>query len=368
VQTDLSVIEFAVDKVTRQHVILKTVHSKELAEMEVEMLNLVNQHNIPYTVRLLDAFVDTSEDELPASIPMQTPPPSLPSSMSSSSFTPSIHRTLLQRTVSEASGLGMSQSYNQCLHGASPGSSHSDSHSIGDRRIHSDRCVLVFEQLVKPELKHLDLVDVARTFKQLCLALSALSKVKPTPIAHLDVCTNNIMMNPKTKQIVLIDFGLARPAHRASIHPEGRGTAGFVAPEMYVGRGQGTIPDAYSAGVVFGCLLEQYVPGCDLNYLGSRLVRHPTTTFIQSKLQELVNNRDHPIPEVVYYAADLLAKLLEVEPGDRISCERALEHPFLTAKPAEFVGTTWKEWQERQTELKRSASSRRLAVRVSYRG
>ncbi|KAI9027943.1 kinase-like domain-containing protein [Hyaloraphidium curvatum] len=243
-----------------------------------------------------------------------------------------------------------------------------------------NRMVLVFPRLHKLSMRSCDLVDVARRTFELLTTLNSLSDLR---IAHLDICPANLMVDDEGN-LVLIDFGLARQCPEGTEpHPYGRGTPGYVAPELYLNgySSTDTRPDMYSAGIVVGWWLEPYVSNCDLNLLGSRLLRHNTTTQIQAKLKLLLDNREEPLPDVVYDAADLLFRMLHTDPADRITAADALVHPFALAVAdlcgkgswsassdaregvlRRFAGTDWATWAARP---KGSPPSRRIqTVRI----
>ena len=138
-------------------------------------------------------------------------------------------------------------------------------------------CVVLKDKMIQkrkfvfPVLEKLassmDLIQVSRIMKQLMLALSRLHK---NYIAHLDITASNIMMN-SSNDLVLIDFGLSRKftSKRNDFQPQGRGTMGYMAPEMLAGEAMQGTSDFYSAGVVFGQLLQPYISDPSLQYLGS---------------------------------------------------------------------------------------------------
>lgn len=242
-----------------------------------------------------------------------------------------------------------------------------------------NRTVLVFPRLQKLHMRNCDLIDVARRSYELLTTLSALGELK---LAHLDICPANLMVDD-SDNLVLIDFGLARLCEDGSPHPYGRGTPGYIAPELYLHAyvPNDCKPDVYSAAIVIGWWLEPYIANCDLNLLGSRLLRHNTTTQIQMKLRSLLDLHEEPLPEIVYQAADLIYQMLHVDPADRISAADAAVHPFVRSVSELFVkgswtsaadaallvqrrftGTDWASWVARP---KSSPPSRRMgAVRI----
>ena len=188
--------------------------------------------------------------------------------------------------------------------------------------------VIVFPRLNKLDSTKLSIASIHTFLQQL---LAALAKLHEFRIAHLDVTPSNIMCQ-SDGQITLIDFGLARSTKCGS-HPACRGTQGFVAPELYSGMSHDTKPDIYSLGIVFGIWLQPFVQECGLELLGSKLVRGKVTSEIQRHLQERVLERfmEPEIPDVLYEAMDLLSKMIESDPCERISAEEASQHKFFCA-------------------------------------
>ncbi|KAK9700864.1 hypothetical protein K7432_011997 [Basidiobolus ranarum] len=201
--------------------------------------------------------------------------------------------------------------------------------------------------IVLPKLK--DLVIERRNLRDIqCLIhdlLEALEGLHKDGIVHMDLTPANLMIDQEGS-LVVIDFGLCS---RCSSQPhEPCGTPGYIAPEVYEGNAQGTKSDIYSAGILFGEMLEAYLPECQLNYLGSNLVRAQITEKICESLAELLLNREQMLyPEIVYQAADLLKSMLDTDPENRPNATEILKHPFMTASEEEFDGTEYEEYCER---------------------
>ncbi|KAJ1733467.1 hypothetical protein LPJ61_001547 [Coemansia biformis] len=149
------------------------------------------------------------------------------------------------------------------------------------------RHVMVFPRMSSARIHGHDLVDIAHIARQLFTALRDLHCLG---IAHLDITPTNLMTDPNdVSHIEVIDFGLACDISEA---PNGRlpsrGTCGFVAPEVLAGSAKDLRADAYSAGVVLGMMLQQFLPTVRLRLLGGPLVRSDTTDAIVSQLDRLL--------------------------------------------------------------------------------
>ncbi|KNE72478.1 serine/threonine protein kinase [Allomyces macrogynus ATCC 38327] len=126
------------------------------------------------------------------------------------------------------------------------------------------RDVVVFDAYTHLNLSDVPLRTAADLVRQL---LSALDAIHALGIVHLDVNPANLMQDA-VGRLVLIDFGLARVCD-GTPHPPGRGTRGYIAPELFPPKMcTSTYPDLYSAGIVFGQLLEPYLAHCNLRILG----------------------------------------------------------------------------------------------------
>lgn len=99
-----------------------------------------------------------------------------------------------------------------------------------------------------------------RLFQQLLSAVAYLH-TQPTPIAHLDIKPENIMVDDGTHTIKLVDFGFA--AECASLLYQSVGTELYCAPEIldkYVKEYDGVQADAWSCAVVAYVMLAGYPP------------------------------------------------------------------------------------------------------------
>ncbi|KAI9295138.1 kinase-like protein [Neoconidiobolus thromboides FSU 785] len=237
--------------------------------------------------------------------------------------------------------------------------------------------VLVLPVLKPLKLEKIDLVTVAKYSKQLLEALEGIHKAQ---IVHMDITPSNLMSD-ENGDLVLIDFGLSTFSDGKILCPS-CGTPGFIAPEVFETDSLCTPKiDIYSAGIIIGTMLEHYIAGCDLQYLGGNMVRSSTTESVISHLKSFLahfHSPSHSIfshhnhstgsltsshnssdtPSVVYMAADFLMHMLHTDPKDRSSATELLKHPFIhcydnkdsmISEP--FIGTDYQSFEERKRVL-----------------
>jgi serine/threonine protein kinase len=220
--------------------------------------------------------------------------------------------------------------------------------------------------IIMKKYQELDLKMGLYQIQQFMIQITTLLKeVHLRGWVHLDLSLHNILQDQGN--VVLIDFALARKIEEE--HPLGCGTIGYIAPEVFIDMITRTASDMYSLGIVFGQMLEPFLPGVSLHYLGSKLVRHPTTTFISNRLSQELIERTQGWKPILYHAADLLNRLLQYDHTCRITAEQVETHPFCIASENEFVGLDKKTMEK--LLLTRPISSFKRPSRdpiVYYRG
>eukprot|EP01132_Coremiostelium_polycephalum_P005186 gene5186-6454_t len=172
-------------------------------------------------------------------------------------------------------------------------------------------------------------------FKQL---LSGVSYLHSLGIAHRDLKPENILFvdDPEGDplRIKISDFGLARFINEGELAKTLCGTPLYVAPEVIASRtkhkemcieGYGKTCDAWSLGAILYIILSGTPPFED------------DTDQIQStpKLFEQIVSGNYSFPPETWSsiskaAADLVQKLLTVDPNKRYTVEQALNHPWIT--------------------------------------
>ena len=120
------------------------------------------------------------------------------------------------------------------------------------------------------------------------------------------------------RQIKLIDFGMAKVFTPGTDSTKSTlGTPGYMAPEIMKNTEYTAAVDMWALGVVCYILICGYMP------------------FDESHGKNTGWKTDYPKEEwetVSGEAKDLIDKLLDVNPADRLTAELALEHPWFSSK------------------------------------
>ena len=196
--------------------------------------------------------------------------------------------------------------------------------------------------LVREPLTLLDCRDI------LFQALSGLKELHSAGIVHRDLKPANLLIKPKSKgdskySTCICDFGMARTC-AVNMTP-GAVTLWYRAPELLLGWcGYGTAVDIWSVGCVMyemikgvplfkgnneieqlemisgvcGSINKENIPNCE---------RYPN--YSKYKLFSGENRFREILRGVPDDAADLIEKMLVLDPGKRYSVDECLHHPFL---------------------------------------
>ena len=151
-------------------------------------------------------------------------------------------------------------------------------------------------------------------------------------MVHRDLKPENMLID-FDRGIKIVDFGLSNTYKRQELLKTACGSPCYAAPEMISGkRYDGAKVDVWSCGVVLFALLCGYLPFED-----------PDTNILYSKIL----SADYQLAEhVSAEAADLLDKILTVDPNKRITIKEIRSHPWfnlqkdtLPSSPGIMVGT-----------------------------
>ncbi|GMS97375.1 hypothetical protein PENTCL1PPCAC_19550, partial [Pristionchus entomophagus] len=175
-------------------------------------------------------------------------------------------------------------------------------------------------------------------------------------IIHRDLKPSNIVVKSDCT-LKILDFGLARTAIDSFLMTPYVVTRYYRAPEVILGMGYTETVDVWSIGCIFGEMVRGRVlfPGTDHIDQWTKVVEilgSPSTKFVnqlQTTVRNYVLNRPHypptPFEELfpthifpkaadnarlsATQARDLLSKMLVIDPAERITVDKALQHPYV---------------------------------------
>eukprot|EP00826_Nyctotherus_ovalis_P049938 TRINITY_DN6071_c0_g1_i2.p1 TRINITY_DN6071_c0_g1~~TRINITY_DN6071_c0_g1_i2.p1 ORF type:complete len:349 (+),score=95.38 TRINITY_DN6071_c0_g1_i2:237-1283(+) len=167
--------------------------------------------------------------------------------------------------------------------------------------------------------------------------LEALQYLHSCGIVHRDIKPENVLIEtvPRgTEELIvnvkLIDFGFSRIFLPGQILVEQCGTLSYVAPEVLLKKGYGKEVDLWSLGVMLYLMLCGELPFDSRNR--NDIVNKTIYDEINYNAGELKYLSPSGIIVARVVAKDLLKKLLEKSPTERITAEAALTHPWIVEK------------------------------------
>ena len=154
-------------------------------------------------------------------------------------------------------------------------------------------------------------------FKQL---IETLQYIHFLGIVHRDIKPDNILLE-LNNTIKICDFGISKEIKKGQLLKDSCGTPAFVAPEILLDEPYDPFPtDIWSCGVVLYAMITGFFPFRGIN---------------EAELHKSILNgvfvRTKDISNDLY---DLLKKILEINPRNRISLEDILKHPWLADVPS----------------------------------
>ncbi len=190
--------------------------------------------------------------------------------------------------------------------------------------VFSDRYGMILEDFGGTDLTQLGILGKLSLDKFLSLAIAIaqiIESVHSQKIIHKDINPSNLVLNPNTQEIKLIDFGLATllSQERASFqHPNRlKGTLPYLAPEQ-TGRMNRDIDyrtDFYSLGVTFYHLLTGQLPFPSedaLEIIHSHIAKEPIPP------QQIA-------PQVPPVVSEIILKLMQKNAEDRYQSVQAIQ-------------------------------------------
>ncbi|XP_054269227.1 serine/threonine-protein kinase PLK4-like [Macrosteles quadrilineatus] len=139
-------------------------------------------------------------------------------------------------------------------------------------------------------------------------------------IIHRDMTLSNLLLT-KDHRVKIADFGLAtKLAYPGETHKTMCGTPNYISPEIALRRTHGLETDVWGLGCVLFTLLVGRPPF--------------DTRAIQITLERVIN-LDYHIPDYLSNEArDLIMRLLQEKPEDRIHLDQIPSHPFMNDTPS----------------------------------
>lgn len=171
--------------------------------------------------------------------------------------------------------------------------------------------------------KKLSLKEVSRIMK--CL-LEALEYLDDKGVMHRDLKPENMILKDKNDivncELKLVDFGLASFCDVKEYLFKRCGTPGYVAPEIINASSKGDVKydsgvDVFSAGIIFYILIMGKSPFKGKSF--EEILNQNKLCKINLDIKKL---KENPVVQ------DLLKKMLEIDPSERISAKIALKHDF----------------------------------------
>jgi len=185
--------------------------------------------------------------------------------------------------------------------------------------------------------KNFDEEKACKIMRQLFVSVHQLHKIG---IAHCDLKPENFIFESQEQYstIKLIDFGMAKVVRWRQYHTRVRGTPYYIAPEVLKGHYNESC-DIWSLGVIMFIIIFGFPPFFDdTNNPNRREADKVIYRKIKNGFEPKVMRgcgawfpKNQPVSKP---CKDLLSRLLRMSTGDRLTCEEALSHPWLSGKDA----------------------------------
>ena len=161
--------------------------------------------------------------------------------------------------------------------------------------------------------KKLEEEEACNFFLQIINCIDYLNKIK---VVHRDLKAENIIIEQKTKEIKLLDFGLSNTYSNSHLLSTACGSPVYAAPEMLEGKQyKGSTVDIWSAGIVLYYMLSGSFPFEDVS---------------NDKLYKKIIKGKFEIPKSLSKnVKDLINKILIVNPIRRINIKDIKKHPWV---------------------------------------
>ncbi|KAJ6239355.1 protein kinase [Anaeramoeba flamelloides] len=164
--------------------------------------------------------------------------------------------------------------------------------------------------------------DEARVFfRQI---ISAIEHIHSFSITHRDLKPENLLLS-QNNTIKIADFGMAKIMETGDLLQTACGSPHYISPEVLKGKGyDGKKSDIWACGVILYALLCGYLPFDEKKY--------------QKLLYKIKKGKYTFPPYLDDMEMDLISKLLNVDPVERIGIKEIKKHPFFTAElPKNYI-------------------------------
>lgn len=210
----------------------------------------------------------------------------------------------------------------------------------------------LFERITKSPGGKLSVSDTRLMLKVL---LSALRHLHNNGIVHRDIKAENILFASRSSHaslMLLADFGQARILKPGELALCADGTLSYLAPEVLARSGHSFPVDIWAVGVLTYFMLCGYMPfDCD--------TEEETKKYIA--LADFVFEPEEYWADIPETAKNFISMCFTLDPKQRITAEKALEHPFLAVggdhrpqlKPV-FSFTSLQKLQDAVTKIQHS--------------
>lgn len=157
--------------------------------------------------------------------------------------------------------------------------------------------------------------------------LDAVKYLHSMGIAHRDLKPENMLMTERGPgaEVKITDFGLSKlfDSQSATLQTP-CGTPGYIAPEVLRMKGYDCACDIWSLGVIIYILLCGFPPFyADNDVLLYEKIKSGRFEFLRPYWDKISTEAKH-----------LVSQMLTVDPKRRITCEQALQHPWLSRRRA----------------------------------
>jgi len=194
----------------------------------------------------------------------------------------------------------------------------------------SENVVIELELLEGTDLfKHISSKGVLKEHEAALILrdiLTSLDAMNRAGLAHRDIKPANILISEREKSGISVKVGDFGMSTFVGVDGQARGrcgTPGYVAPEILTGgsrAGYGNEVDVFSAGVALYVMLCGYEP-----FYGEN-----ERDLIEANKRAKIEFPGEDWDRISNDARDLVLKMTNVDPRQRISTKEALQHPWIT--------------------------------------